>query len=130
MSEEAANSFKVVIQLGSILAVAIVFKDRILNLLGLKKNITSDQEQGHKLSIAQIAVGLVPAAVLGFLFEDYIDEYLFSVKTVAIGLIAGAILMLFADWVNKRKTATDTLDRISYKQAIAVGLFQCLSLWP
>ncbi|MCY7782347.1 MULTISPECIES: undecaprenyl-diphosphate phosphatase [unclassified Bacillus (in: firmicutes)] len=130
MSEEAANSFKVVIQLGSILAVAIVFKDRILNLLGLKKNITSDQEQGHKLSIAQIAVGLVPAAVLGFLFEDYIDEYLFSVKTVAFGLIAGAVLMLFADWVNKRKSATDTLDRISYKQAIGVGLFQCLALWP
>lgn len=68
----------------------------------------------------------MPAAVLGFLFEDYIDEYLFSVKTVAIGLIAGAILMLFADWVNKRKTATDTLDRISYKQAIAVGLFNVL----
>ncbi|MEK5085100.1 undecaprenyl-diphosphate phosphatase [Bacillus sp. FSL H8-0515] len=130
MSEEAANSFKVVIQLGSILAVAIVFKDRILNLLGLKKNITSDQEQGHKLSIAQIAVGLVPAAVLGFLFEDYIDEYLFSVKTVAFGLIAGAVLMLFADWVNKRKSATDTLDRISFKQAIGVGLFQCLALWP
>ncbi|MCY8721241.1 undecaprenyl-diphosphate phosphatase [Bacillus sp. S10C12M] len=130
MSEEAANSFKVVIQLGSILAVAIVFKDRILNLLGLKKNITSDQEQGHKLSIAQIAVGLVPAAILGFLFEDYIDEYLFSVKTVAFGLIAGAVLMLFADWVNKRKSATDTLDRISYKQAIGVGLFQCLALWP
>ncbi|KJJ41043.1 UDP pyrophosphate phosphatase [Bacillus subtilis] len=130
MSEEAANSFKVVIQLGSILAVVIVFKDRILNLLGLKKNITNDQKQGHKLSIAQIAVGLVPAAVLGFLFEDYIDEYLFSVKTVAFGLIAGAVLMLFADWVNKRKTATDTLDRISYKQAIGVGLFQCLALWP
>ncbi|MHB9999452.1 undecaprenyl-diphosphate phosphatase [Bacillus spizizenii] len=130
MSAEAANSFKVVIQLGSILAVVIVFKDRILNLLGLKKNITSDQKQGHKLSIAQIAVGLVPAAVLGFLFEDYIDEYLFSVKTVAFGLIAGAVLMLFADWVNKRKAATDTLDRISYKQAIGVGLFQCLALWP
>ncbi|MEC1434911.1 undecaprenyl-diphosphate phosphatase [Bacillus spizizenii] len=130
MSAEAANSFKVVIQLGSILAVVIVFKDRILNLLGLKKNITSDQKQGHKLSIAQIAVGLVPAAVLGFLFEDYIDEYLFSVKTVAFGLIAGAVLMLFADWVNKRKVATDTLDRISYKQAIGVGLFQCLALWP
>ncbi|MBL4966197.1 undecaprenyl-diphosphate phosphatase [Bacillus halotolerans] len=130
VSEEAANSFKVVIQLGSILAVAIVFKDRILNLLGLKKNITSDQEHGHKLSIAQIAVGLVPAAVLGFLFEDYIDEYLFSVRTVAIGLIAGAVLMLAADWINKRKKTTDTLDRISYKQAIGVGLFQCLALWP
>ncbi|MGF7533979.1 undecaprenyl-diphosphate phosphatase [Bacillus mexicanus] len=130
MSGEAANTFKVVIQLGSILAVVIVFKDRILNLLGLKKNITNDQKQGHKLSISQIAVGLVPAAVLGFLFEGYIDEYLFSVKTVAFGLIAGAVFMLFADWVNKRKAATDTLDRISYRQAIGVGVFQCLALWP
>ncbi|MCI3987800.1 undecaprenyl-diphosphatase, partial [Bacillus vallismortis] len=48
----------------------------------------------------------------------------------AIGLIAGAVLMRIAEWVNKRKTATDTLDRISYKQAIGVGLFQCLALWP
>ncbi|RCK12652.1 hypothetical protein DT075_09380 [Bacillus licheniformis] len=67
----------VMIQLGSILAVAIVFKDRILNLLGMKKNITEEQKSGNRLSIAQIAVGLVPAAVLGFLFEDYIDQYLF-----------------------------------------------------
>ncbi|MBS4162486.1 undecaprenyl-diphosphate phosphatase, partial [Klebsiella pneumoniae] len=122
--------FKVVIQLGSILAVAIVFKDRILNLLGLKKNITEAQKEGSRLSLAQIAVGLVPAAVLGFLFEDYIDEYLFSVRTVAVGLIAGAVLMLVADWINKRKTATDSVDRITYKQALGIGLFQCLALWP
>ncbi|KAA6443708.1 undecaprenyl-diphosphate phosphatase [Bacillus atrophaeus] len=130
MTPEAANTFKVVIQLGSILAVAIVFKDRILNLLGMKKNITSDQTKGHKLSIAQIAVGLVPATILGFLFEDYIDQYLFSVKTVAFGLIAGAVLMLAADFMNKRKETTETVDRITYKQAIGAGLFQCLALWP
>lgn len=82
------------------------------------------------MSLAQIAVGLVPAAVLGFLFEDYIDEYLFSVRTVAVGLIAGAVLMLVADWINKRKTATDSVDRITYKQALGIGLFQCLALWP
>lgn len=66
LTPEAANTFKVVIQLGSILAVAIVFKDRILNLLGVKKNMTEEQKSGNRLSIAQIAVGLVPAAVLGF----------------------------------------------------------------
>lgn len=82
-----------------------------------------------RLTIAQIAVGLVPAAVLGFLFEAYIDEHLFSVKTVAFGLIAGAVLML-ADWINKRKPATDSVDRITYKQAFGIGLFQCLALWP
>ncbi|WP_283776817.1 undecaprenyl-diphosphate phosphatase, partial [Bacillus cereus] len=86
-----------------ILAVAIVFKDRILHLLGLKKNVTRDQQKGYRLTIAQIAVGLVPAAVLGFLFEDFIERYLFSVRTVAYGLIAGAVLRLIADWINKRK---------------------------
>lgn len=130
MNPEAANSFKVVIQLGSILAVAIVFKDRILHLLGLKKNVARDQQKGYRLTIAQIAVGLVPAAVLGFLFEDFIDRYLFSVRTVAYGLIAGAVLMLIADWINKRKETIDTVDRITYKQAFCVGLFQCLALWP
>ncbi|MFT0801081.1 undecaprenyl-diphosphate phosphatase [Bacillus swezeyi] len=130
LTPEAANTFKVVIQLGSILAVAIVFKDRILNLLGMKKNITEAQKQGSRLSLAQIAVGLVPAAVLGFLFEDYIDQYLFSVRTVAIGLIAGAVLMLAADWVNKRNDTTDSVDQMTYKQALGMGLFQCLALWP
>ncbi|MED1739594.1 undecaprenyl-diphosphate phosphatase [Bacillus swezeyi] len=130
LTPEAANTFKVVIQLGSILAVAIVFKDRILNLLGMKKNITEAQKQGSRLSLAQIAVGLVPAAVLGFLFEDYIDQYLFSVRTVAIGLIAGAVLMLVADWVNKRNDTTDSVDQMTYKQALGMGLFQCLALWP
>ncbi|MEC1262242.1 undecaprenyl-diphosphate phosphatase [Bacillus swezeyi] len=130
LTPEAANTFKVVIQLGSILAVAIVFKDRILNLLGMKKNITEAQKQGSRLSLAQIAVGLVPAAVLGFLFEDYIDQYLFSVRTVAVGLIAGAVLMLVADWVNKRNDTTDSVDQMTYKQALGMGLFQCLALWP
>ncbi len=68
--------------------------------------------------------------MLGFLFEDFIDRYLFSVRTVAYGLIAGAVLMLIADWINKRKETIDTVDRITYKQAFCVGLFQCLALWP
>lgn len=131
ITPEAANTFKVVIQLGSILAVMIVFKDRILNLLGLKKNITEEQKRsGHKLTIAQIAVGLVPAVILGFLFEDYIDKYLFDVRTVAVGLILGAVLMLVADWINKRKTETSSVDNMTYRQALYIGLFQCLALWP
>lgn len=130
VSEEAAYVFKIVIQLGSILAVAIVFRERILNLLGLKKKITKEQEHGQKLTLTQIFVGLVPAAALGFLFEDYIDEYLFSVQTVAIGLIGGAFLMLAADWINKRKPSTGSVDQITYKQALGMGLFQCIALWP
>lgn len=76
-----------------------------------------------------IFVGLLPAGVLGVLFEDYIDEHLFSTKTVLIGLVLGALLMIAADRFGKR-TVAQTVDDITYKQAFIVGLVQCLSLWP
>lgn len=128
-TEPVANTFKVVIQLGSILAVVIVFKDRFKDLLGLDRKATVGKKQ--RLSLTKVIVGLIPAAVLGLLFEDYIDEYLFSIETVVIGLVVGAILMLIADFVTKKKPHhTETVDQMTYKQALGMGLFQCLGLWP
>jgi undecaprenyl-diphosphatase len=124
-----ANTFKIVIQLGSILAVVIIFRERFISLLGLKKE--SAEEKRTKLKLTQVIVGLLPAAVLGLLFEDYIDEHLFSIHTVLIGLVIGAFLMLAADFVQRKRTiTTETVDKITYKQALLVGLIQCLSLWP
>lgn len=60
LTPEAANTFKVVIQLGSILAVAIVFKDRILNLLGLKKNITEAQKKEAACRLPKLRSDLYP----------------------------------------------------------------------
>ncbi|MCK6208286.1 undecaprenyl-diphosphate phosphatase [Bacillus infantis] len=128
-SKEVANTFKVVIQLGSILAVVIVFKDRFIQLLGLGKG-GKEQPDGPRLKLTQVIAGLLPAAVLGLLFEDYIDKYLFSVNTVVIGLVAGALLMIAADYYSKRKPAIETVDKITYRQAILIGLFQCIALWP
>ncbi|KWZ78210.1 undecaprenyl-diphosphatase UppP [Heyndrickxia coagulans] len=127
---EAANVFKVVIQLGSIMAMVVVFWDRFLNLLGLKKNITREQMYGERLRLTHVITGLVPAAVLGFLFEDYIDAHLFSVNTVLVALVVGAILMIVADLTRPRRPKTETVDQITYRQAFVVGLFQCLALWP
>lgn len=129
-SPEVANTFKVVIQLGSILAAVIVFKDRFLSLLGLKKISPDGNGPGHKLRLSQVFVGLLPAAVLGLLFNDYIDEYLFSVNTVLIGLVAGAVLMIAADWFRPGKPKAASVDQITYKQALIIGLFQCIALWP
>ncbi|WP_281364103.1 undecaprenyl-diphosphate phosphatase [Thermoactinomyces mirandus] len=129
-TEPVANTFKVCIQLGSILAVVIVFKDRILNLLGLKKEINEEQAQGQRLKLTQVIVGLLPAAVLGFLFEDYIDKELFGTPTVLIGLVGGALLMIAADWFRPARPKVQTLDQITYKHALIVGLFQCIALWP
>ncbi|MCM3121838.1 undecaprenyl-diphosphate phosphatase [Mesobacillus sp. AQ2] len=128
-TEPVANTFKVVIQLGSILAVVIVFKDRFINLLGLQKGVSIADSRG-RLSLSKVIVGLIPAGVIGVLFEDYIDEHLFSVETVIIGLVIGAILMIIADRLHPRVVKIDDVDQISYKQALGIGLFQCLGLWP
>lgn len=124
-----ANTFKIVIQLGSILAVVILFRERFLDLLGLRKAQTQNPQQ-ERLSLKKVLVGLIPAGVLGVLFNDFIDEHLFSVPTVVIGLIIGAILMIIADRVRPKAPTAETVDQITYKQALGVGLFQCLSLWP
>ncbi|MFC4182894.1 undecaprenyl-diphosphate phosphatase [Saccharococcus thermophilus] len=127
LGKYAANTFKVVIQLGSILAAVVVFKDRFIDLLGLRGRHRDGQP---RLKLTQVIVGLIPAGVLGVLLENYIDEHLFSTATVLIGLVLGALLMIVADVLAKKKPEAQTVDQITYKQAIIVGLFQCLSLWP
>ncbi len=64
------------------------------------------------------------------LLEDYVDEHLFSTPVVMAGLVAGGLLMLLADVVGARKLQTQTVDQITYGQALGIGLFQCLSIWP
>jgi len=127
LGSEIANTFKVVIQLGSILAVVVVFRHRFIDLLGLRSD---GRNRKNKLRLSHVIVGLIPAGVLGVLFEDYIDEHLFSTKTVLIGLVVGALLMIVADLFYNKQPKTETVDQITYKQALSVGLIQCLSLWP
>ena len=131
LGKYGANTFKVVIQLGSILAVVVTFKDRIIDLLGMgrMKNKLSDQK-GSRLKLTHVLVGLIPAGIFGVLLEDYIDEYLFSTETVLIGLVIGAIFMIIADRFGPKTPKIQSVDQITYKQALTIGLIQCLSLWP
>lgn len=130
LGKYTANTFKVVIQLGSIMAVVITFRERFYQMLGLKG--LKEAGNPNKLKLSQVIVGLIPAGVLGVLFEDYIDEHLFSTETVLIGLVIGAVFMIFADiFGSKNKNPkVETVDQITYKQAFTVGLIQCFSLWP
>ncbi|AIQ48400.1 UDP pyrophosphate phosphatase [Paenibacillus sp. FSL R7-0273] len=140
LGKYTANTFKVVIQLGSILAVVIIFYKRFIDLLGLKrfsrKEMTAvpdgvpQVETEGRLKLGQVLVGLIPAGVFGLLFEDYIDEHLFSTSTVLIGLVVGAVFMIIADRFAPKKPKTETVDQITYRQALSVGLIQCVSLWP
>ncbi|MEH7276130.1 undecaprenyl-diphosphate phosphatase [Neobacillus vireti] len=128
-----ANTFKVVIQLGSILAVVITFKDRFIDLLGMgriKSKLSVQNRTGGRLKLSQVIVGLIPAGIFGVLFEDYIDEHLFSTETVLIGLVIGAIFMIIADRFGPKIPKIQSVDQITYKQALTIGLIQCFSLWP
>nr|WP_268238777.1 undecaprenyl-diphosphate phosphatase [Saccharibacillus kuerlensis] len=131
-SEEVANTFKVVIQLGSILAVVILFREKFYQLLGLRGRHSGAPADTPKLNLLHVLIGLLPAAILGLLFNDYIDEHLFSLRTVLAALVIGAILMIAADIVNRKsgRQMIDTVDKITYGRALYMGLFQCVSLWP
>jgi undecaprenyl-diphosphatase len=130
LTTHGANTFKVVIQLGSILAVVVTFKDRFINLLSLGRFNKQGVSSGSRLKLTQVIVGLIPAGVLGVLFNDYIDDHLFSTAMVLIGLVIGAFLMILADFIGPKNPKVQTVDQITYKQALTIGLFQCFSLWP
>ncbi len=123
-----AITFKIVIQLGSILAVVVVFWKRLFSLVGLYK--IDGKKMNSRFNLGHVIIGMLPAVILGFAFKDLIDDYLFGVETVIFALVAGAILMIVADKFGPKKPKVKTLDQITYKQAFSVGLVQCLSLWP
>ncbi|KAA0955811.1 undecaprenyl-diphosphate phosphatase [Sporosarcina sp. ANT_H38] len=128
LGDRSAFTFKIVIQLGSILAVVIVFWKRLFSLVGLYK--IDGQKMNQSFNLIHVIIGMLPAVIIGFALKDLIDEKLSNVETVIFALIAGSILMIVADKFGPKKPWVNTLDQITYKQAFTVGLVQCLSLWP
>ncbi|TDM12220.1 undecaprenyl-diphosphate phosphatase [Macrococcus lamae] len=124
-SKESANTFKIVIQLGSIFAAAWIFRHRFIEMLSVK-NAKSE----HRLKLSHVFIGLLPAGIAGLLFDDFIDEHLFSVPTVLVGLALGAVLMIVADLYARKVKNPISVDGITHKQALIIGLTQVLALWP
>ncbi|AYB42697.1 undecaprenyl-diphosphate phosphatase [Paenibacillus lautus] len=127
------KTFEVVIQLGAIMAIAIVYWNRILNLLGWSRSEPLTRKMPRKrLNLMHIFLGIAPALLVAFFARDFIKS-LFHAQTVLFALVAGGIFMIFAEWYNKHKvqvTAHD-LDDLTYKQAFQIGIYQIISvLWP
>ncbi len=125
-----SKMYEVVIQLGAILAVVVLFWNKIKDMI---VSLFSGEKKGLRFW-ANIIVATIPAMILGFAFDDLIDKYLFSAKTVAIGFIVGGILLIFIEnnfrQRSKRAKVTRDIDDLSYSQSIKVGFFQCLAMWP
>lgn len=125
---DKAETFEIFIQLGAILAVAVLYWRRLLRMVGWR-DAEARENRLRPMTLTHVIIAITPAVVLGFFMHGLIKEYLFTTTTVLIGLVAGGIFMIFAE--KKRvKTEADDIDEISYKQAFRIGLFQCLSLWP
>lgn len=128
MSDAFKEMFLVVIQLGAILAVVVLYFHK-LNPFSPKK---SPQEKKDTVLVwLKVAVGVVPAAVLGFLLDDWLDAHFYNYITVSVMLIVYGILFIVVENRNKKKVPRiDGFANLSYRTAFAIGLFQVLSLIP
>ena len=128
VSPEFMEMFNVVIQLGAIMAVVVLYFHK-LNPFSPKKN------EKQKIKTIQlwikVVVACLPAAVLGLLFDDWMDEHLHNYIVVSIMLIVYGVLFIIVENWNKKATPSVTkLGALSYKTAFLIGAFQVLSLIP
>ena len=128
VSPEFYEMFQVVIQLGAIAAVIVLFFHK-LNPFSPKK--TALQKKDTWSLWFKVVAAVAPSAVIGVLFDDWMDEHLYNYVVVAIMLIVYGVAFLFVEKWNASRSfrITDVAD-IDYKTAILMGAFQCLSLIP
>jgi undecaprenyl-diphosphatase len=122
---EKAATFEVFIQLGAILAVAWLYRHRLLSLATFERGEGFAGRRGWAL----LALTTLPALILGALAHGFIRSQLFTPSTVAIGLGLGGVAILLAEWFRPQPTLSG-LDTLGWRVALVVGLFQCLALWP
>lgn len=127
-SADFKEMFNVVIQLGAILAVVVMYFHK-LNPFSPKKTKVEKQETMQLWY--KVVISCIPAAVLGLLFDDWMEAHLHNAVVISIMLIVYGILFIIIERWNKKKTpAVSTLADLSYQTAFFIGCFQVLSLVP
>jgi len=124
--DDAANGYAIAIQAGAIMAVLGIYR---LRVGGVLNGLAGRDPAGLKLAICIVAAFL-PAAVVGVLFDDRIEQYLFGVKPViAAWVVGGIVILALSGWVQKRREGLE-LSQLGWRAAIVIGLVQCLAMWP
>jgi len=127
-SEAFKEMFFVVIQLGAIMAVVVLYWNKLIPF-SFKDKLTIKKDT---VSLwFKILTACIPAAIIGLLFDDKIDELFYNYQTVAVTLILYGILFIAIESRNKNTAPKiKGLSQISYKTAILIGIFQVLALIP
>lgn len=128
VSAEFMEMFEVVIQLGSILAVVVLFFHK-LNPFSPKK---SSEEKRDTFSLwGKVIIGIIPAGVIGLLFDNQINSLFYNSLTIAITLIIYGVLFILVENRNKKlQPKVDFVKQISWQLALAIGCAQVLALIP
>ena len=128
MSDAFRSMFDVVIQLGAILAVIVLFF-RKLNPFDSGKS--SEQRSDTWQLWFRVVAAIIPSGIVGVLFDDWMDEHLHNSIVVAAALIVYGIAFILVEKANEKKQPrVNDVYGIGYREALLIGLFQCLSLIP
>lgn len=128
VSKEFMDMFLVVIQLGAIFAVVVLNFEKLNPFSAWK---TKREKQATFRLWYKVILACLPAAVIGLAFNDYMEEHFMTAPVVAATLIFYGIMFIVVENYNKhRRPSVSDLDRLSYKMAFIIGMFQVLSLVP
>ena len=129
MSENFKEMFFVVIQLGAIMAVVVMFWKKLFPFSVADKKLRINNE--ITAMWFKVIAGCLPAAVLGLIFDDFLEEHFGNAFTIAHMLIIYGIAFIFVENRNKNSSPKiNSIAKIDYKTAIIIGLFQALSMIP
>jgi len=141
----ATDAFEIVIQLGAVLAVLGLYRKRVGQMLGglgawasarFAQEFTgmSDRHRRGLRLVGLLAAAFLPAAVVGKLYHKQIEQNLFGPMPVVYALAVGGVLMIAVEyffWLRRRGALrVREVDQVRYWQALAIGLAQCLAMWP
>ncbi len=132
---DKAKSFDVVIQLGAILSVLVLFRERFVGLFGDLRQAFENPGQIRQpgiygvAGVYKLALVSLPALVIGFLFRHQIKEHLFAPLPVAIALAVGAVLILLVERSAISRQRRE-IEELTWQQSLLIGCVQCLALWP
>ena len=128
MSDEFQSMFDVVIQLGAILAVIVIFFNKLNPLDGRK---TAEQKNSTWTLWFKVIAAILPSGIVGILFDDWMDANLHNGIVVALMLILYGIGFMWVEQMNEgKKPLVKDVYKLDYKTALLIGMFQCLSLVP
>ncbi len=126
MSKEKRDVYEIFIQLGAMLAVVWEYRTKIT-----KTVCGAGKPGGERNLLLAVVVAFIPAAIFGLLFSKVIKAHLFQPVPVAMAFIIGGLIILWAEKRQVNKVAViETVDDLSLKDALKVGLCQCLALIP